>query len=70
MADGHGWSGTTASFLSTPSERVLDELAEHHLELWGMPPSGSQLAAWRDELAAMVDALRRCCEAMPEEAPR
>jgi DUF2075 family protein len=60
-----GWAGTVAEFLATPVERWSASLAEHHLRLMGCDPAGTQVAAWRDEHAAMTSVLRAAIVADP-----
>ena len=67
--DPWGWAGSVDDFLSTTRDRWIDDLSDHHVRLWGMPPAGSQRRAWLDEHGAMSAALRRCIEALPNEAP-
>lgn len=64
-----GWAGTVAEFLSTPADRWLASVSSHHQRLWHMPPAQSQVTAWQSEVRAMSEALRRCCSALPDEAP-
>ena len=66
---GLGWAGTVHEFLATPQPVWVDELREHHESLWRMPPAATQSDAWTAEHRAMVTALRRCCDALPGEAP-
>lgn len=55
-----GWAGSVKEFLSTPYEMWLRSLSDHHLRLWDMNPSGSQIEAWKVEHRIVVDALRNC----------
>jgi DUF2075 family protein len=49
--------------------QILGALERHHHHLWGAGPAQSQRQAWRDEYAAMQDALRSCARTLPGEAP-
>lgn len=69
MADGYGWAGRVAEFLSLTEMQFLDALDRHHRHLWGAGASGSQQQAWKDEYAAMQGALRACARALPDEVP-
>jgi hypothetical protein len=48
----------------------MTSLEEHHRELLGLNPSGSQVTAWRTEHAIMTGALRAACATEPEAAPQ
>ncbi len=60
-----GWAGSVEQFLEASDVAWIEALAEHHLALMMQPPSGSQLAAWRDELRVMRASLRDVCIAAP-----
>jgi DUF2075 family protein len=60
MSDTWGWAGSVKELLNTPLEVWMKRLSEHHLRLWDMNPSSSQVDAWRNEYRIVVDALRNC----------
>jgi hypothetical protein len=60
VSDTWGWAGSVKEFLSAPYEVWLKSLSDHHLRLWDMNPSGSQIEAWKVEHRIVVDALRNC----------
>jgi hypothetical protein len=68
MNDTWGWAGSVKELLSTPFEVLLDHLTQHHLRLWNMNPSESQLEAWKVEVRIVADALRACLRINPEVA--
>jgi len=60
MADTWGWAGSVHDLLSMPYESWLARLSDHLHGLFGMRPSSTQQAAWRDEFECLTDALRWC----------
>lgn len=60
-----GWAGTVRELLVLPQGRWLESLAAHHIGLHAERPSGSQVAAWSDELVVMTASLRDVCVAEP-----
>jgi len=67
MSDTWGWAGSVKELLSTPYEVWLSSLSSHHVRLWNMNPSQSQIDAWKIEHKVVVDALRRCVSVDPED---
>jgi hypothetical protein len=57
---GYGWSGSAERFVDSNQADVLAALEEHHDTLIGGGGSGSQVAAWRDEIRIMQRALTDC----------
>ena len=68
MAQGFGWAGAVGDFLSLTEPQFLASLDAHHQTLWNAGAAGSQKQAWRDEFAAMGNALRACAKASPAAA--
>jgi len=60
MSEPWGWASSVGEFLSTPKERWLQALADHHLRLLHMPPADSQIRAWKEEHDIVFDALKLC----------
>jgi hypothetical protein len=65
-----GWAGSVGNLLRTPDEAVFESLAVHHRRLWLTPPSGTQEAAWRAEVAAVRTALRQVVDVRPDVVER
>ena len=65
MNDTWGWAGTAAAFLALPEAEWLAALSEHHQHLFGLPPAGTQTAAWREQHSVTVSALHACVAANP-----
>ena len=67
MSDTWGWAGSVKELLSTPYEVWLSSLSSHHVRLWNMNPSQSQIDAWKIEHKVVVDALRKCVSVDPQD---
>ena len=57
---GYGWAGTAAGFLATDATDIKRSLEAHHYGTMNENASGSQVAAWRDEIRILTDGLRSC----------
>lgn len=66
MAETWGWAGSIEEYLATPDASLIGHLSSHHLHSMAEQPSGSQTAAWREELAV----LRVGFEQLINENPR
>lgn len=58
--NGCGWAGPSSRFVDTEPSALLQSLRLHHDEFLSQAASGSQEAAWTDEIRIMQTALRRC----------
>jgi DUF2075 family protein len=62
METGWAWGGTVTEFLAESDDTLLQALTAFHNSALVMPPAGSQLDAWRDEIAIMRRAVSTCVD--------